>query len=307
MMIRSFFILVISFFLGHSLVAQDSYWGGTVGVSYSFGTNVNRIGVLLSGYYNYKFTQVNSTIRVYYNHHTLGLGQSNPELQLGLGTQFGFIGRDTVINDFVGITENNMPYENSIGYAYMHYIDKQKTTQGTGLLAFNFNRVSIISENDLFAGGLGNRDRYRTGGVYVGYQYQDTKIGLNVTLWTGDYTGGRNIRDSDYPSRFGYIADNKSHYGNYSAGLFSVQVKRLLAYRQVVRGNLGVDSEHVRNILQNKLMHDLPFLPKKWMQTEQLHVPMLTKEGEQYLYLSDQEVKPTSFYLNFAMNTGWFY
>ena len=143
--------------------------------------------------------------------------------------------------------------------------------------------------------------------MYIGYQIQDTKFGANLTLWTGDYTGSKKVRDSDYPARFGYLGDDVNSYGKFSAGLLSMQIKQLLPYQQIAQANIGVDSEHVRNIVQNELMHDLPFLPRKWMQTEQLHVPMLTKEGEQYLYLPEQKVKPAAYYLKLGMNSGLFY
>jgi len=296
--------LLISF---QTLWAQDSYWGGSVGLSFCFGNKVNRIGVSFSGYYNYQFTQVNATARNYYNFSTLALNKSTPELQLALGAQFGFNKMDTVLNKFIGITEKNMPYKNSVGYAYQRYFDGQKTSQATGIIAFTIDKISVVSENDVFAGGLGHRDRYRTGALYVGYQYRDTKLGINTTFWTGDYTGSKKVTDSNYPARFGYVSDNVNTYGNFSAALLSVQVKQLLPYQQIVRANIGVDDEHVRNAIQNKTMHDLPFLPRKWMQTEQVHIPMLSKDGKQYLYLPEQEVKPTSLYFNLGMNSGLFY
>jgi len=300
-------IIITLFTTLHPIFGQKSYWGGSVGVSFSFGTHVNRIGIALSAYYNYKFTQVNTTVRGFYNFSTLALNQSTPELQLALGAQFGFNKTDTISNDFIGVTENNMPYKNSIGYAYTHYIDGQKTSQGTGTIAFNFNKVTIASENDLFAGGEGYRDRYRTGALYIGYQHQDTKLGVNLTLWTGDYTGSKQVRGSNYPARFGYLSNDVNSYGKFSAGLLSLQIKQLLPYYQIAQANIGIDSEHVRNAVQNELMHDLPFLPRKWMHTEQLHVPMLTLDGDQYLYLPEQKVKPASYYFRVSMNSGLFY
>ena len=81
-----------------------------------------------------------------------------------------------------------MPYKNSVGYAYLRYIDRIKTTQSTGIVSFKIDKVKIASENDIFAGGLGYRDRFRTGAFYIEYQYLDTKIGINTTFCNGDYT-----------------------------------------------------------------------------------------------------------------------
>ena len=86
-----------------------------------------------------------------------------------------------------------------------------------------------------------------------------------------------------------------------------MQIKQLFPYQQVAQANFGVDDEHIRNVIQNKLMHDLPFLPQKWMQTEQPHIPMLAEDGKQYLFKENQKVKPTELYFNVAMNSSLFY
>ena len=105
-----------------------------------------------------QFAQLNSTVKWYYNYTTLAINKPTPELQLGLGTQLGYTRQDSITNNFIGLIENNMPYRNSVGYAYIRYIDKNKTTQSTGILSLQFNKISIATENDVFAGGLGYRD-----------------------------------------------------------------------------------------------------------------------------------------------------
>jgi hypothetical protein len=300
-------LIICTLFFTNTSNSQDTYWGGSVGVSFAFGNKVNRVGIALSAYYNYKFVQINSSVNWYYNYSSLALNKPTPELQLGLGAQFGYVKMDSISNNFIGLTESNMPYKNSVGYAYVRYIDRIKTTQSTGIVSFKIDKVKIASENDIFAGGLGYRDRFRTGAFYIEYQYLDTKIGINTTFWTGDYTGSKTVTNSDYPSRFGYVSDNENIYGNFSSALLSMQIKQLFPYQQVAQANFGVDDEHIRNVIQNKLMHDLPFLPQKWMQTEQPHIPMLAEDGKQYLFKENQKVKPTELYFNVAMNSGLFY
>ena len=91
------------------------------------------------------------------------------------------------------------------------------------------------------------------------------------------------------------------------ASLLSFQVEQLMPYQQVARVNVGVDSEWVRHILQNKLIHDQYFVPKRFIKRPQMHFPMINTKGGQYLFKEGQKVRPTSFYFNVGMNSGVFY
>jgi len=287
--------------------SADSFFGFSAGISFAFGNKVNRLGISASAYYSYEFVQVNSSLNAYYNFHSLGLKKKTPELQLAIGAEFGFGKKDSLRNNFVGLTENNMLFRNSVGYSYLRYWDKNQTTQSSGILDVNFQAFKIATENDLFGAGKGWRDRFRTGAFLMEYQYLNTKFALNSTMWTGDFTGCDNVYDSDYPARFGYRLSSKAQYGDYSLGLLSLQVKQLLPYTQVAQLNIGIDSEHVRNFIQNKLAHDQPFFPKKWIKQIPVHIPMIGADGGQYLYQENQKVRPTSFYFNLGMNSGIFY
>ncbi len=139
--------------------------GFSAGVAFSFGTHVNRIGLSLGAYYNYGFFQLNATIKAYYNFQSFGLKQKTPELQLGLGGQFGFGRTDTARNPIIGIAENNTRHKYSAGFAYVHYFDKQQTTQGTGILNANIHNFNVITENDLFGNLIHQTDRYRNRGI----------------------------------------------------------------------------------------------------------------------------------------------
>jgi len=289
--------------------AADSFFGFTTGISFAFGNKVNRIGISAGVYYSYEFIQLNSTLNAYYNFQSLGLKRKTPELQLALGTEIGFGKKDSLRNKFIGLTENNMLFRNSVGYSYIRYWDKNQTTQSTGILDVNFQQFKIALENDLFAAGKGWRDRFRTGGFLFEYQYLDTKFAINNTLWTGDFTGCDNVYDSDYPARFGYRLVEKAQYGEYSVGLLSLQVKQILPlpFTQVAQLNIGIDAEQIRNLFQNKLFHDQPYFPEKWLKLKPVHIPMIAADGGQYLYKENQKIRPASFYFNLGMNSGVFY
>jgi len=99
----------------------------------------------------------------------------------------------------------------------------------------------------------------------------------------------------------------KGIYTNYSHGLLSVQNKINVGFGQNVQFNAGVDAEQVRNGLQNQLIHDLKFLPKKWNKAKNCHIPMLDTEGNQYLYNKNQKIKKATPYFNVFTNPHLFY
>ena len=287
--------------------AQTQNFGLSGGLSFSFGNKVNRIGLRGAVFYTYGVAQINATVNLYYNFQTLALKKRTPELQLGIGAQFGFGRQDFITNRFVSLTDNNTGYFYSAGYSFMYFFDKQNTSQGGGILNVNVENFTFATANDLFGFGKGWRDRFRTAAVMFQYRYLDTKFALNSTMWTGDYIGCVKVRDSDYPARFGYKESDNAIYGSNMASLFSLQIEQLLPYTQVARVNVGVDSEWVRHFLQNKLIHDQYFIPRKIIKRPQMHFPMLNSEGGQYLFKEEQKVKAASFYFNLGMNNGLFY
>lgn len=302
---------LFSGFLLLTLAAKsaDSFFGVSAGLSFSFGNKVSRLGISIAGYYTYGFVQLNPSLKAYYNFQSLGLKRKTPEIQLALGSQFGFGKTDSLRSNFIGITENNMEYRNSAGYTYVRYWDCNQTAQSTGIFSVDFGQFKVATENDLFGAGQGWKDRFRTGAVLFEYQYGDTRFALNTTLWTGDYTGCDNVYDTDYPARFGYRTCEKGRYCDYSLGLLSLQVSQLLPLpmTQVATANVGIDSEQVRHFVQNKIIHDQPFFPKKWLWRKPAHLPMVNCDGGQYLYDPVDKVKPVSFYFNLGLNNHPFY
>ncbi|MCB9224500.1 MAG: polymorphic toxin type 23 domain-containing protein [Crocinitomicaceae bacterium] len=308
------FIIFFQFLLGHAQEGTDSFYGVSAGISFSFGTHINRLGFHAAGYYNYAFAQANASFNGYYNFRSLALKEKGWEWQLGTGIEFGFGRRDTVRSPFIGLTENNMRQDYSVGYNYLMYFDQQQTTQTSGILDINVLDFKFATENDLFGFGDGWRDRYRTGAFLLEYRYQNFKFGINSTLWTDDYTVCKKVLDTEYPARFGYKDDNKVKFCGESIGLLSAQVKYLApvptnfwpAYQEI-QMNIGVDAEQVRNVLQNKMIHDHYPIPTKFIKRNPCHIPMEEAGGGQFLYLDGQKVEPVKFYFNLGTNQGVFY
>jgi len=297
-------LFILSFLVCQQVGAQsyDSFWGWSAGASFSFGSKVNRIGIQGAIYYNYAIVQGNSQLNVYYDIQSLGLKQKTPEVQLGFGLDVGFGREDTVRNKFVGLTENNMQHIYSVGYSYIRYWDRQQTKQSTGIISFNADGFKMLMENDLWAGGQGWRDRFRTGAFLFEYQYFDRKFALGITMWTGDYSESPKVERDGYRARFGYRSAENSIHGNRSVGLIYLQVRQWFPLHQMPRIDLGIDSEWVRHILQNKVFHDLSFLPTRVIKHKPFHLPMLQKDGSQFLFREEQKVRPPSLYVNVGLN-----
>ena len=96
-------------------------------------------------------------------------------------------------------------------------------------------------------------------------------------------------------------------YANTSHGLLSTQIKCNIGYSQNVQLNMGVDAEQVRNAVQNKLIHDMRFIPKKWNKAKNCHIPMLDTNNNPYLYAEDQKIRKAKLYLNAFTNANIFY
>jgi len=124
-------------------------------------------------------------------------------------------------------------------------------------------------------------------------------------MWTGQYK--ESIRnDSLYP-HIGYMSAVCGSYCNLSNGLLSGQIKYANEYGQYVQGNVGIDAEQVRDVMQNRLIHDMPLIPKKWNKAQNLHIPMVDSEGNQYLYRKNQKIRKPKFYLNAYSSPNLFY
>lgn len=278
--------------------------GFNVGANMAIGTHFQRFGINLNFFYVNKFIQANSEVRAYFSFKNLGPKKIYKELALAQGLVFGYGKKQTFYNPFINSVSNQTEYSNSIGYSYNAFFNKIKTTQQTGIAAFQFNSVSVIIENDILAKPL--LDRFRTGAFLIQYQHEDKfQAAVNCTMWTGAM--GHSVRDDKNFKAICYIDTVGGTYTNYSHGLLSAQFKYNIGLGQNVQANFGVDAEQVRNAVQNKLIHDMIFIPRKWYTPINCHIPMLDDKGGQYLYKPDQKIKKPELYWNVFSNANLFY
>lgn len=288
---------------------QTDCCGASVGISMQFGTHINRIGLFGKGYMLYNDFQFNTDVRWHFNYRAFGPDLSGNEFVYKIGVVWAWGDEADLENPFLSAVSNQLGKRNSIGYSFNHYFDKIATNQKTGFISIQLNRLHFIMENDAFAGAPA--DKYRTAAAMFQYQLTPTAIiALNTVLWTGDpFTNFIDTQtfDNNYPSQYGYRDMSNASYGNYSNGVLGLQLKTLFPYQQEMRYGVGIDSEWVRHILQNIIIHDLYILPKVLNPMKHPHIPMLSDDGSQYLFIEGQKVKPLSLFTQFGWNGTVFY
>jgi hypothetical protein len=304
-MLRCKFVIVFFLFTSSLFAQLEQYKniGFNVGFVGAIGTHTQRFGIVLQGYCVYNFAQINASVRLYDNFKNLGPKEEHAEVNAAFGLCLGYGKKTTDTNLFVSSISNQTSYANSVAYSYNIWKNKVRTSQVTGIVALQFGEFSIISENDLLAKPV--LDRFRTGAFLIQYQTKQFQYAINCTMWTGQM--GEAIRNDSLFPGYGYLDAKDGVYSNISHGLLSAQVKYANEYGQYLQSNVGIDAEQVRNVVQNKIIHDMPFVPKKWNKAQNVHLPMIDQEGNQYLYREGQKIRKPKFYLNMYSSPNVFY
>ena len=297
------------FLFGTFFAQAQIHVSGTFGVLVGFGKPTNRIGINANiQFYNTRF-QASVATKIYYNISNYGPPLSYWEIQPQCAIQVAWGKENTTENPFYYTKLQRRGRQYALGYAFQYYWNRVGTKQGTGTVILQLNKVSIQVENDVF-GNFRGRDRFRTGALSVSYQQADFLVELKSVLWTGETRGAGLVTcraPNSYPCRWGFKDISKLPFGKYSHGVLAAQVHYALPYRQSAQLGVGIDSEHIRHFIQNKLIHDMYFLPPKWVQTKNLHYPMLDENGMPYLYQVDQIIRKDKFYLHLGINEDGFY
>ena len=304
---RNFFLILFFTFCFqqkiHAQFEQQNNYGFNVGLVSALGTHTQRFGLVIQGYYVYNFAQVNASFRLYDNFKDLGPKGEHAEMTTALGLCLGYGKKNTELNPFVSSISNQTSYQNSVAYSYNVWLNTIKTSQVTGIFALQFNHFSVIAENDILAKPM--LDRFRTGAFLLQYQNKNFQYAINCTMWTGQM--GESVRNDSLFPYTGYMCSKGGQYCNLSHGLLSGQIKYANEYGQYLQGNIGVDAEQVRNVMQNRFIHDMPFVPKKWNKAQNLHIPMIDSEGNQYLHRKNQKIRKPQWYINGYTSPNVFY
>ena len=297
-------ITVLQTLPGKAQIIKGDHFVVNVGLHIALGTHFDRLGLSFQGYTifhnNY---QLNTGLRFYYNFRNIGPAKKYFEFVPSLGIVFSFGEIDSTRSLFIGSISNQTERRNSIGYSYNYYVNNISSSQGTGILSFQFGNFQFITENDLFAFSV--RDEFRTGSALVQLNCNKFQYGLNFTGWTG--TRGTHVDDPDFPSPNGYMDMSKTMYGLVATGLLSGQVLYASPHGQILQASIGMDAEQARNFFQNKLIHDLFFKPKNGEWRGGSHLPMIDTNGNMYLYRKNQKIRPAKLFLNLFSNPSLFY
>lgn len=273
----------------------DFRWG----LSIRAGTHVNRVGAFAEVGYLMQPVQVYNRTALYYSVNGWGPRVNGWELQNQTGFDCGWGVSQSRMDDRI----NQSPHRYALGYSYNIYLDQRMTSQVTGSVNMQINKIELSFENDLFAHGY--YDRYRTGALRIGYADSNVHAGVQLILWTGEHNGKR-ITDSVYPGPHGYMDLTNGRHGRYSNGIAS----GFLQYRAGTATGMaavGIDAEQIRNVVQNKFMHDMPFVPTRWKKHTNAHIPMVSRDGSPFLYKFGQRVKPMGPYLQLSLNDTGIY
>ena len=280
------------------------------GISGSFGTHVNRIGFFIQPSYFSEYAGLQ--IRATYNCVFSGIGIQKHTEEFHLQNVFFLCmgSEDSIpvyVND-VYTNQGDRPF--SIIYSFNRYSDHSQTSQNTGCIGIQNRSFRILTENDLFA--LKRQDRYRTAAIIVSLFKNEYQFSIKSVLWTGDSFDKRAIKitnDSLYKSRFGYKDLRNAQFGKHSNGILCFQINKYVDYSipQNISISAGVDAEQIRHFLQNKMIHDMYFIPECYITYKNVHYPMLQTDGTPYLKRQGQKIRKPKPYINFGLNEGLFY
>lgn len=303
----TFLILFCFFCLSANGFAQESIY--KIGAVVQLGSPVQRIGVnlLYSKQWN-DHVQYNLSWNLHFNQKNFGPKGSGFEQKLSAILFYGYGNKRYYNNPFVSLYQHQIQNAYSAGLGYHFYWDQKSTSQGTGSILLQFVDTQIILENDLF-GNTSGLDQFRTGAIAV--QFRDNKDLYTVKsiLYTGQTKCAqmKRIKDSPYPSRFGYKDMSDCIHSDCSHGTLSFQYSRASNYKQYYQANFGIDAEQIRNFIQNKVIHDMYFIPRFLNSAENPHIPMIDENGKLYLFRKGQKIKKWSWVYSLSANGSLFY
>jgi hypothetical protein len=299
MKISSLFIFVFPFFLYSQSYIKD-HTGMNAGVVLNFGSHINAIGLNLNAYYTDYFFQLNAGSTIYFYDKAYGGRKKFWEIRNSLGLVL-LAGKRNTVRDFQFDGLNHQTsYDYGLAYNYLWYFDNVGTSQRSGGFGIHIKNISLYHENDVFAGSA--EDRFRTGHFLISYKMENFKLGIGLAIWTGETIDGVKVNHVGPKMRKGYKSLEDRPYGKTSHGNAYASMITNLPYQQNAHLRIGMDNEHIRHSIQNRLIHDMLLLPAKMGRTS-YHYPRLDKDG--CPTFEKETVRPTKFYTQFGMNENW--
>ena len=277
---------------------------------FSFGSNVTSVG--LRGIVEMRGLDIaEASIGYGISRHFRNYGPDVPHWEQNvigsvhyLWNEKEFINSDLAYNKYL----DSGSAKNSIGYTFERYFNKIGTSQNVGTIHIRTENVYYHFSNDVFANTTGY-DRFRSGAFGFGYIEGGIHYNLKLLIWTGESHCKKvnKVRDSDYPARWGYRDISECPYGDISHGILTFGVNTNVGLGQNVGAEIGLDSEKLRNVVQNKVFHDLYWIPRGIATTKNLHLPMKAIDGKNYMFEVGQEIRPNKFVWQLSSNASTLY
>ncbi len=289
--------LILQLFFGFSQFKSAPILGGQGGVVFNFGTHQQKIGLTASVLYHDFFYQLNVGTQITFNINGYGERKKYWENRTYIGGVLLAGKKQQDRSPFFGGLQHQSSFNLGVAYNYIWYFDEANTSQRSGAFGLHIKQFFIGMENDVFAGQA--RDRFRTAILYAHYRTKHFTYFTENILWTGETRGSTWIRTPMNGMPNGYRDISDLLYGKTSHGIWDFGIHVHLPYQQIASIKIGFDSEGVRNFMQNRLGHDLLFLPKK-IKRHTPHYPMLGNDGCPIFV--KEEKRKTRFFFSASLN-----
>jgi hypothetical protein len=295
---RNRFSAIIFIIISLKSYTQSSFsinFGGQISAVIQLGTHQRSFGVEFNGFAQLRYIQLNGSSR--FQIYNLGFGSRRNFVENR--TAFGVVGyfgpKNQILDWQLNFWSKHARNDYAFSYASIWYFDNRKTSQRSGAFGLQIKNMNFYHENDAFAGIA--TDRFRTGDLLIQWSDSLFKIGTGLQIWTGETSGvPSQFKPGIYKSAFKDISSLP--YGRTSHGIIYSQIQCRSFFNQTLTCNIGVDSEEIRHVIQNKLFHDLPFLPGKY-QNQTPHYPRLNLEGLPVFHKND--ARKNKFYFLLGM------
>lgn len=263
-------------FLGRPQFKSNPVIGGQGGLVFSLGTHQQKIGLTVNIFYHDFFYQFNAGTQISFHFNSYGGRKKIWENRTYLGGVLLAGKRQQLISPVFGGLQHQTPFNWGLAYNYLWYFDEAGTSQRSGAFGLHLKQFFIAMENDVFGGQA--RDRFRTAILYAHYRTALFTYFTECYIWTGETRGSTWIKAPSGNFPYGYRELTDLPYGKTSHGIWSFGVHAHLFFQQQLSVKIGVDSEGIRNLVQNRFGHDLIFLPGK-IKRNTPHYPMLGNDG----------------------------
>jgi hypothetical protein len=275
-------------------VANAQTLQAIIGVSTEFGSCYRRIGIKAGAWYPCQQIQINTLAHFFYCAKSIGAPGKFWELQVSGAALIAFGANNNLHFNpsFYNEQFSAIQKDWKISYAYKMFFDTRGTTQQIGNIQVQYKNMAANILNDGFA--FTPFDEYRTGSFQIHYTDSLVNIGGNIMLWTGATKKGIVIVDTN--TRYGSIDISNNKYGKFSAGLAYLSCAIALPYQQNAFVQCGIDDERVRQLFQNKLIHNSKLVHTFLPTINDKQLPMLDANGMGVLDTKIQKIKPIKLY-----------